>query len=94
MVHRQVGDRRGFRHGASRTCDCNRNFKKHQLGTRHGAQPTARPSDDDADLTLGGTLLPMCSRCGCDEDGEPDALGDVEPNESGDESESDNEHSC
>ena len=45
-------------------------------------------------LTLRGTLLSMCSRCGCDEDGEPDALGDVEPNESGDESEIDNEHSC
>ena len=39
-------------------------------------------------------LLPMCSRCGCGEDEEPDTLGDEEPNESGNESESDNELSC
>ena len=42
---------------------------------------------------LGGTtLLPMCSRCGCDEDGEPDELDGAEPNEGDDESES--EYSC
>jgi hypothetical protein len=73
---------------------CAPHFIKYQLGTRHGAQPTARPSDDDVELTLGGTLLPMCSRCGCDEDEEPDTLDDEEPNESGNESESDNELSC
>jgi hypothetical protein len=73
---------------------CEPHFKKYQLGTRHGAQPTAKPSTDDTDLSLGGTLLPMCSRCGCDEDEEPDKLDAVEPNDSGDECGSDNEHSC
>ena len=72
---------------------CEPHFKRYQLGTRHGAQPTARPSAVDTELTLGGTLLPMCSRCGCDEDEEPDELDAVEPNKSGNESESDNEHS-
>ena len=63
--------------------------------TEHNQLPgMARPSDDDAELTLGGTLLPMCSRCGCGEDEEPDTLDDEEPNESGNESESDNELSC
>jgi hypothetical protein len=73
---------------------CEPHFKKYQLGTRHGAQPTAKPSTDDTDLSLGGTLLPMCSRCGCDEDEEPDEPDAVEPNDSGDECGSDNEHSC
>ena len=36
----------------------------------------------------------LCALCGCDEDEEPDTLDDEEPNESGNESESDNELSC
>ena len=69
---------------------CASHFTKYQLGTRHGSKPTAAPPADNADLTLGGMLLPICSRCGCDEDGEPNGL------ESGDEDEdgSEGEFSC
>ena len=71
---------------------CAPHFKKYQLGTRHGAGPTAAPSPDDIDLSLGGTLLPMCSRCGCGEDGESDELEGAGGD--GGESESDGELSC